>query len=73
MQETKHELWLVYKEIEDAQIAENWAGVEEAREKLGKIINTLPNPAAALGSIKSKAKAEAARANGKKGGRPRKK
>lgn len=30
------------------------------------------NPAAMLGSIKSEAKARAARLNGKKGGRPRK-
>lgn len=72
MNETKHELWLVYKAIEDAQIVESWEGVENAREKLGKIINTLPNPAAALGSIKSKAKAKSSRENGKKGGRPKK-
>ena len=31
------------------------------------------NPAALMGAAKSEAKAEAARANGKKGGRPRKK
>lgn len=41
MNDIKHELWLIYKEIEDAQIAENWEGIEEAREKLGTIINRL--------------------------------
>lgn len=81
MQETKHELWLVYKELEDAiQMSiynDNDAAIFkqrvcEAQEKLGKIINTLPNPASALGSIKSKAKSAASRENGKKGGRPKK-
>lgn len=88
MQDTRHELWLIYKELEDAIqkpiYDDNDAAIFkqqvcEAQEKLGKIINNLPSPAAALGSrgglkggkAKSKEKQAAARLNGLKGGRPK--
>lgn len=73
-----HELWLIYKELEEVEtLKEVWP----LRDRLGKTINRInrvetavenfSKPGAALGSIKSEAKAKSSAENGKRGGRPR--
>lgn len=68
MNDIIHELWLIYKEME-----EPGADFDALHDRLGKVINALNSGVASkLGSIRTESKARASAENGKKGGRPRK-
>jgi hypothetical protein len=72
MQDAIHELWLIYNELKEMDTGDS----VHLAQRLGKVINELNKPAAAIlgaagGAAKTDAKREAARANGAKGGRPR--
>ena len=82
-----HELWLIYNQLKDAESDpdKRLEYLEIARERLGHILNFITresanpdfriymaNNGAKGGAATTEAKAAAARANGAKGGRPRK-
>ncbi|MBY0548048.1 MAG: hypothetical protein K2W95_12205 [Candidatus Obscuribacterales bacterium] len=85
-EELRHQLWLIYSQLKDAEADEKlrFELLANAREELGNVINQLNRLAspglyevfvdsgAKGGAAKTEAKAAAARSNGAKGGRPRK-
>lgn len=80
----RHQLWLIYEQLKDAEDdpGRQQELLSRSREELGEVINQLHREAdsglhdlmasagAKGGSARTEAKAAAARANGKKGGRP---
>lgn len=80
----RHDLWLIYEQLKDAESDSDrrLELLEKSREELGKVINqinrqaepglyaAMANAGAKGGAAKTEAKVAAARANGKKGGRP---
>jgi len=83
-EDIRHQLWLIYEQLKDAEAdpEQRLDLLQRSREELGQVINQLHRQAepalyafmasagAKGGAAKTEAKAEAARANGAKGGRP---
>lgn len=80
----RHQLWLIYEQLKDAESDEEkrLELLSRSREELGQVINQMHRQAqpdlyavfasvgAKGGAAKTEAKAAAARSNGAKGGRP---
>lgn len=85
-EDVRQQLWLIYSQLKDAESdpEQRLNLLQQSREELGRVINRLnqqaePGLYAAMaeagakgGAARTSAKAAAARANGAKGGRPRK-